>query len=68
MVVARPRLELACWWRDLAFNLAGKLKRMRMRFAPLAFARAAARCESDLSMESCFVAPSIVRGEGMSGR
>ena len=68
MVVDRPRLEPACRRGGRAFPLAGKCKRMRVRLALLAVAWAAARCESDLSMESCLVSLSTSRGEGLSGR
>ena len=51
-----------------AFPLAGKFRRMWVRFAPLAVTWVTTRCESDLSMESCLVAVSTTRGKGMSGR
>jgi len=68
MFVALPRLELAWRRRAPAFPLTGKFRRMRVRFAPLAVAWAAARCENDLSMERCLVALSTTRGEGLSER
>jgi len=68
MVVDRPRLEPVCRRGALAFPLAGKWKRMRVRFAPLAVVWAAALCESDLAMESRLVALSTSRAEGLSGR
>ena len=54
--------------RGLAFPLAGDFKSMQMWFVLLAAARAAARFERDLSMESCLVALSTTRGEGMFER
>ena len=68
MVVARPCLVHAWRWRAPVSPLAGKFRRMRVWFAPLTFAWAAVRCESDLSMESCLVALSIGREEGLFGR
>jgi hypothetical protein len=40
----------------------GKFSMMQARRVSLAAARAASRCESDLSMESCLVALSTTRG------
>ncbi len=68
MVVGRPRLEHAYRRGASAFPLAGNFKRTRVQFAPLAVAWAAARCEGDLSMESCLVAMYTTRGEGLSRR
>ena len=68
MVVDRTRLAPACRRGVLAFPLAGKFKRMRVRFALLAVARAAFRCESNLSMESILIALSTTRGEGQTRR
>jgi len=68
MVVDRTRLALAYLRGVLAFPLAGKFKSMRVRFVLLAAARAVARCERELSMESCFIALSRARGNGMSER
>ena len=41
---------------------------MRVRFVLLAAAKVAARFERELSMESCLVALSTARGDGLSGR
>jgi len=68
MVVTRPRLEHACRQEAPDFHLAGKLSTTRVRYEPLALAWAAARCESDLSVESCLDALSTSRGEGLLGR
>ena len=54
--------------RVFAFPLAGKCKSMRARFMLLAAARDAARFERELSMESCLVALSTSRGDGLFGR
>ena len=54
--------------RGLCFSLAGKCKSMRVRFVILATARAAARFERELFMESCLVALTTARGNGLPGR
>jgi hypothetical protein len=68
MVVARLRLEVALRRGDPVFAFVGKSSMMQARRVSLAAARVASHCESDLSMESCFVALSTARGEGLSGR
>jgi len=68
MVVASLRLEVARRPGVPDFPFAGKFSTTPARCVPLAAARVAARCESDLSMESCLVAMSTTRGEGLSGR
>jgi hypothetical protein len=68
MVVTHPRLEPARRREAPDFPLAGKFSTMRVRCVPLAFAWASAQCESDLSIESCLVALSTTRGEGLSRR
>jgi hypothetical protein len=68
MVVDHTRLAPARQRGVFAFPLAGKCKSMRVRFVLLASARAAARFERELSMESCLVALSTSRGDGMSWR
>ena len=68
MVVKRNRLAPACPRGVLAFPLAGKFKSMRVRFVLLAAARVAASFEREPSMESCLVALSTTRGDGLSGR
>ena len=68
MVVDRTRLAPAFRRGVLAFPLAGKFKRMRVRFVPWAVSRAAGRFESELSMESYVLALSTSRGKGLSGR
>jgi hypothetical protein len=68
MVVTRSRLEPARRREASDFPLAMKISKTRMRCVPLAFAWAAAQCESDLSMESYLDALSTTKGEGMSKR
>ncbi len=68
MVVDRTRLVPACPRGVLAFPLAGKFKSMRVRCVLLTTARAAARFARELSMESCLVARSTARGDGLSRR
>jgi hypothetical protein len=68
MVVDRTRLAPGCPRGVLAFPLAGKCKSMRVRFVLLAAARAAARFERELSTDSCLVALSTSREDGLSGR
>jgi len=66
MVVGR--ILLAPTWprRVRVFPLAGKFKFMRVRCVLLAAPRVAARFPRELSMESCLVAMSTARGDGMS--
>ena len=66
MVVDRTCMAPAYRREVVAFPLAGKFKRMRVRFVPWAVARATARFDSELSIESCLVAMSTARGEGIS--
>ncbi len=54
--------------RVLDFPFVGKFITSQARYVPLAAARAAAHCESDLSMESCLVSLSTTRGEGLFRR
>ena len=68
MVVDRIRFAPACPQGVLAFPLAGKFRSMRVQFVLLATARVAARFARELSMESCLVARSIARGDGLFGR
>ena len=68
MVATRPRLVVARRLGAPDFTFAGKFRKTRVRCVLLASAWAAARCDSDLSMESCLVALSTTRGEGLSGR
>jgi len=68
MIVVRPRVEVARRRGGPDFPFAGKFRKTRVRRVPLAFAWAEARCESDLSMESCLVALSTTREEGLFGR
>jgi hypothetical protein len=68
MVVGGNLLAPACPRGVLAFPLAGKFKSMRVRCVLLIAARAAAHFERELSMESCLVALSTTRGDGLSGR
>ena len=68
MVMACLRLEVALRRGAPIFIFVGKFIMMHARFVSLAAARVASRCESDLSMESCLVALSTIRREGMSGR
>ena len=67
MVVDRILLAPACPRGALAFPLAGKFKPLRVRCVPLLAARAAALFERDLFIESCLVALSIARRDGLSG-
>jgi hypothetical protein len=67
MVVGRILLAPA-WPRGFrVFPLAGKFKFTRMRCVLLAAARVAARFAREFSMESCLVALSTARGDGLSG-
>ena len=68
MVVGRILLAPACPRGVLPFPLARKFKIKRVRCVLLTVARAAARFERELSMESCLVALSTARGDGFSGR
>ena len=68
MVVDRTRLAPACPRGVFAFPLAGKCKSTRVRYVLLAAVRAAARFERELSMESCLVALSTSKGDGLFGR
>ena len=68
MVVARMRLEVARRRGPPEFTFVGKSRTTQVRCVPLEAARVAARCERDLSMESCLVALSTASGEGLSGR
>ncbi len=68
MVVDRSRLAPACPRGVLAFPLAGKFKSMRVRCVLFTVVRAVARFARELSMESCLVARSTARGDGLSGR
>ena len=68
MVVAHLRLEVARRRGFPDLHFVGKFNTTQARCVPLAAARAAARCESNLSIESCLVALSPVRGEGLSRR
>ena len=68
MVVERTRLAAACPRGVLAFPMTGKLKSMRVRCVLVAAARAVSRFARELSMESCLVARSTARGDGLSGR
>ena len=67
MVVDRILLAPVCPRGVLAFLLAGKFKNMRVWCVLLTTARAAALFERELSMESCLVALSIARGDGLAG-
>jgi len=66
MVVDLILLALVCLRGVLDFSLSGKFKNMRVRCVLLTSARVAARFGRKLSMESCLVALSIARGDGMS--
>ena len=68
MVVGRILLAPACPRGVLPFPLARKFKNKRVRCVLLTAARAEARFERELSMESCLVALSTTRGGGFSGR
>ncbi len=68
MVVVRRRLAAARRHHALVFSFVGKFSMMQARCESLAAARVASRCESDLSMESCLVALSTTREEGLVGR
>ena len=68
LVMNRNRLAPVCARGVFAFPLAGKCKSMRVRLVLAAAARAAARFERELSMESCMVAVSTASGDGLSGR
>ena len=68
MVVDRILLAPACPRGVLVFPLAGKFNSMQVRCVMLTAARAAARFERELSMESCLVAMSTARGDGLPGR
>ena len=67
MVVGRILLAPACPRGVLVFPLAGKFNRMRVRCVLVEAARASALFERKLSMESCLVALSTARGDGLSG-
>ena len=67
MAVGRILLAPACPRGVRVFPLAGKFNIMRVRCVLLAAARVAARFERELSMESCLVALSTARGDGLSG-
>jgi hypothetical protein len=56
MVISRILLASACPRGVLPFPLGRKFKNKRVRYALLTAARAAARFERKLSMESCLVA------------
>ncbi len=62
MVVGRILLAPACPQGVLPFHLARKFKNMRVRCVLLTAARATARFERELSIESCLVALSNARG------
>ena len=66
MVVDRILLAHVCPRGVLAFPLAGKFKNMRVWCVLLTAARAAARFETELSMERSLVALSIAKGDGLS--
>ena len=68
MVVTRPRSEPARRREALDFSFACKLSTTQVHCVPLAFAWAAAHCDSDRYMESCLVDLSTTRGEGLSRR
>jgi hypothetical protein len=68
MVVDRIRFAPACPQGVLAFPLAGKFRSMQARCVLIAAARSASRIARELSMESCLVARSATRGDGLSGR
>ena len=68
MVLCHILLAPTCPRGVLPFPLARKFKNMRVQCELLTTARAAARFERKLSMESCLVALSDARGDGLSGR
>jgi hypothetical protein len=68
MVVGRILLPPAAPRGVLVFPLAGKFNSMRVRCVLLTAARAAASFEREYSMESCLVAMSSARGDGLPGR
>ena len=68
MVVGRIRLAPACPRGVLPFPLARTFKNKRVRCVLLPAARATASFERELSMESCLIALSTARGDGLSGR
>jgi hypothetical protein len=65
-VVACRCLAVALRRGAPVFPFVGKFIIMRRCCEFLVAARAASRCENDLSMESCLVALSTTRGEGLS--
>ena len=67
MVVGRILLAHACPRGVRDFSLSGKFNIMRVRCVLLAAARAVVYFERELSMESCLVALSTARGDGLSG-
>jgi hypothetical protein len=67
MVVGRILLAPAWPLGVRVFPLAGKFKSMRVRCVLLAVNRIAARFARKLSVESCLVAMSTARGDGLSG-
>ena len=67
MVVGRILLAPACPRGVRDSPLTRKFNIMRVRCVLLAAARAAARFKRELSMESCLVALSTARGDGLSG-
>ncbi len=68
IVVGRTLSAHACPRGVIAFPLTGRFKSMRVRCVMLAAARAAALFEREFSMESCLVAVSTARGDGLYGR
>ena len=68
MVVVCLRLEVARRRGAPDFSFVGKFSPTHARCVPLAAARVASLCKSGLFMESCLVALSTSRGEGMSER
>jgi len=68
MVMDRTRLAPAYLRGVRNIPLAGKGKLRRVRSVILASARVAARLEREVSMESCLVAMSTTRGDGLPGR
>ncbi len=67
MVVDSILLAPVCPRWVLDFPLARKFKNMWVRCVMLPATRTTARFERKLSMESCLVALSITRGDGLSG-
>ncbi len=67
MVVARLRLQVVRRRGAPDFHFVGKFSTTQARCEPLTAARVASLCQRDLSMESCLVALSTARGEGLSG-